>query len=538
MIQEKNILEIKNMSVFFRNSSSYLWTIEDINLKVKKGEILGIIGESGSGKSLLINSILRPFKHRVFMQFYGEVLFDGINLFDLNDLELQKISGKRISMIFQNPQSCLNPHMTLGDQLLEVIKTHDKSTHEISRKRITQILQLVEFDQIDRIFLSYPFEFSGGQLQRFCIAMALVNQPEILLADEPTSSLDICHQHQIITLLKKLNKELNLTIILVTHELSLAYSLCDNLAVMRAGRIIEYNDKKKLFDKPEQDFTKLLVKVFPNIKLTQSELIEKIEKNKLEIQRSNNIVLQLEKVTKIYKKDVGIKEISLKVHEGESLGVLGRSGCGKTTLVKSICRLNSIQDGNLFWNGVDVTKMNSKELIPLRKSVQLVFQNPLLSLNPQFTAFKTLENAVKLGNPTFTKEKILEKIYQLLFLVELTPRILDKYPIEMSGGEQQRLSLARALAQDPKVIVCDEATSSLDAPILYALLKKLKEIQLKLKMSIVFISHNLLLCADFCDRLVIIHDGKLVEETTPQRIFKEQRHNETRKIVEANCLFM
>jgi len=548
-----SFLKIQNLSVDYKMRRETVYAAKKINIEVSKGEILGLVGESGSGKSTVGNAIINLIDEPGKVS-GGSIILDGTDIYE-NPENILKLRGKKIGLIFQDPQTSLNPILTIGEQLIETIQTHLKLNTEEAKNKAINLLKEVGIKDAEARFNNYPHQFSGGMRQRVVISLALCCEPELLIADEPTTALDVSIQSQILDLIKKLTKERNLAVILITHDMGVISETTNRVAVMKNGNLVEIGPTKEILTKPKEIYTKALVSSVPptNKKINRFKIIEKENKNQGE---TNIKILNRWKKKEIADQDLvkvknlsktfddsffvesnknsvmAVDDVSFNIKEGESFGLVGESGSGKSTIAKMIVNLYSPSAGDIDFDNVCITKIkSSKEMMKFRKQIQMIFQDPYSSLNGRLKVKDIVAEPIKLHNPLISSKDIDSYIYDLLESVELTQQSAERYPHEFSGGQRQRISIARALATQPRLLVCDEPTSALDVSIQAQILNLLKDLQEQLNLTILFISHDLPVVRQMCDRIAVLKNGKLCEISKTEELFKNPSHNYTKELL-------
>ena len=558
MISEKEILlEINNLAVSTTEKEKVQNLIKRISFKVKRNEIVGLIGESGSGKSITSLCILGLLEKNKF-NVSGQVLFNGKNILSLDENEMMRIRGSEISMIFQEPMSALNPTMKIGKQLFEIFKAHKKITFEDATKKIKKLIKKVRLDSVEDLLEKYPHQISGGQKQRVMIAMALSCGPKLLIADEPTTALDVTIQKEIIEILKDLQKSENLSILFISHDLKLVSDISDRILIMRRGKIIEQGEKNKIFKYPKENYTKALLSLIINDKRRLKKLptIDSFDKNikqqvetksqrkkRLKSIYSSEPILEIKNLSKFYNtskqlfvKNKGFKalsNISIQLYRGETLGLIGESGSGKTTLSNSILKIHEFDKGEIFFHGKDISKIKKKELLEFRKSIQIVFQDPYASLNPLQNILEIISEPIKFHR-ICSKEKVYEKCKELLYDVGLDDTFLNRYPHELSGGQRQRVCIARSISVNPEVLICDESVSALDVSVQAMVLNLLNMLKEKYNFTYIFISHDLSVVKHMSDKVVVLYNGKIVEYEDADSLFEKPKGSYTKKLIKAS----
>ena len=548
-----SFLKINNLSVNYETRKEVVHAARNVNIEVNKGEILGLVGESGSGKSTVGNAIINLIDEP------GKVSNGSITLGDINLSKdpdnIIKYRGKKIGLIFQDPQTSLNPILTIGEQLIETIQTHLDLSREEAKNRSINLLKEVGIKEAEKRFDNYPHQFSGGMRQRVVISLALCCEPELLIADEPTTALDVSIQSQILKLIKKLTKDRNLAVILITHDMGVISETTNRVAVMKNGNLVEIGATKEILVRPKEDYTKSLVSSVPptNKKISRFKIIDK-EKRKLV---KNNIkildrwtkkeikkqkLVEVKNLSKSFDDNfftensnnsvMAVNDVSFNINEGESFGLVGESGSGKSTIAKMIVNLYKPSSGEIFFDNVCVTKLKKNiEMMKFRKQIQMIFQDPYSSLNGRLKVKDIISEPIKLHNSSISKNDLNNYIIDLLDSVELTQKSAERYPHEFSGGQRQRISIARALATQPRLLVCDEPTSALDVSIQAQILNLLKDLQEQLNLTILFISHDLPVVRQMCDKIGVLRNGKLCEVSNTEELFLKPKHDYTKELL-------
>ncbi|KXX72573.1 ABC transporter ATP-binding protein [Flammeovirga sp. SJP92] len=583
---EKNnadiLLEVKDLSISFDNEERGSSTaVHSINFALETGETLGIVGESGSGKSVTALSLLQLLSDNASIN-SGEILFKSkdkgiINLLALSGNEIRDIRGSEIGMIFQDPMSSLNPVLTCGYQLIETIKIHEKKiTNAAARKKALQAFELAQLKNPKKVFHSYPHQLSGGQKQRVLISIALACNPSLLIADEPTTALDVTSQKGILDLFYQFKETRNTACMFISHDLSTVAQMADKIIVMRKGIIVEYGTVFDVFNNPQHPYTKGLLACRPRIDITLKRLptledfledVSKTGKSKAKfmsvgqalilnaqdeskvIEKQKKIldkppVLEVKNLTAAFpiKKNLWGKEIktftavddiSFQVNEGETLGLVGRSGCGKTTLGRCILRLIEPRDGHVYFEGKDLATIPKKEMNNLRRDIQIIFQNPYTSLNPRTTVGQSIIEPMKVHNILSDDKARKKEAIRLLETVGLSSSYLNRYPHEFSGGQRQRICIARALATKPKFIICDESVSALDVSVQAMVLNLLCDLKEKFNLTYIFISHDLAVVKFIADRILVMEKGKLQEWDLANEVYTNPKAEATKKLIKA-----
>ncbi len=525
-----SLLQIKNLSITFHGrKNDDFHAVNNISLNLEQGEILGIVGESGSGKSVTALSILGLLPYpRASHSEKSSILFNNKELIGLSNKDFQNIRGNKISFIFQEPMSSLNPLHKIGKQIAESLQIHQNLTTKQIKKRTIELLKAVKIPNPEQKINAYPFELSGGQRQRVMIAMAIANNPQILIADEPTTALDVTIQEQIIDLLLELKTKLNMSIIFISHNLRLVHKIADHIAVMYQGKIVEYGNAQQIFSSPKNSYTK---------KLISSNLLLNLQ-NKYD----NDILLKAENISvkfpikrnflgKVTEELKAVNNISFNLKEGETLGIVGESGSGKTTLAMSIVNLVKYS-GNIYLKNNNIySKLNN-----FNKDIQIVFQDPYNSLNPRMNIKEIVGEGLDVHNKNISQKQKDLLINQILKDVGLQENALNKYPHEFSGGQRQRIALARSLILNPKIIILDEPTSALDVTVQFQIIKLLKDLQKKYKLSYIFISHDMHAIKSISHNVIVMQNGMIIEQGITKQIFEDPKHKYTQKLIKASLL--
>lgn len=521
------LLSVKNLDVSFKNGEGeYVPAVSGVSFDLEAGEILGIVGESGSGKSVTALSILKllPYPKAIHSPKSAIYYTEG-DLLTCSEDMLRSIRGKEIAYIFQEPMSSLNPLHTIGQQLIENIKIHSKISNKKAHLKAVSLLKQVEIPNPEERMKAYPYELSGGQRQRVMIAMAISNRPKILIADEPTTALDVTIQMQIIDLLIKLCDEMNMAMVFISHNLRLVANIADKVCVMQAGKIVEQGDVKEVFEHPKHSYTKKLL----NSTMTSSKL--SIQGQQVIMKAENlNVSYPLKKNIwgRVTKSLEALKNVCFSLYKGETLGIVGESGSGKTTLAMCLADLCKY-DGKVFFDG-----MNGNNVLNFHKKIQIVFQDPFNSLNPRMTVGQIVGEGLEVFERKLDKNQKYQRIIKILQDVELTESDFYKYPHEFSGGQRQRIAIARALIVNPEIIILDEPTSALDVTIQKQILTLLLRLQKEKNLSYIFISHDMHAVEVMSDRIAVMKDGEVVEIDSSWKILNEPHHKYTKKLIAAS----
>ncbi len=556
-----NVLEIKNLSLSFGENE----ILKDISFSVPKGKIIGVVGESGSGKSVTSLAIMGLLPKSADISKESKILFQSenetINLLELNSEEKRKFRGNEIGMIFQEPMTSLNPSIRCGEQVEEAIRLHLKLDKKSAKKRVIELFEKVLLPDPERMYSAYPHELSGGQRQRVMIAMAISCNPKVLIADEPTTALDVTVQRTILDLIKKLQAETGLSCIFISHDLGVIAEVCDEVVVMYKGEVVEKGNVKDIFENPKENYTKGLIACRPRLDVRYHELptisdflqnenyqseIYTAEERKLFHEKiySQTPILEVKNLSKYFyskpslfgKTQVSVKavdEVSFKVFPGETLGLVGESGSGKTTLSRTVLLLEKPTTGEIFYRGKDIVKLSKDEIRKLRKEIQIIFQDPYSSLNPRMNVGEILTAPMQVHSIGKNQKERLEKAGGLLEKVGLQPSDLKKYPHEFSGGQRQRIGIARALALNPKFIICDESVSALDVSVQAQVLNLLNDLKEEFGLTYIFISHDLAVVKYMSDQLLVMQHGEQKELGDADEIYAHPKTNYTKELIEA-----
>lgn len=563
------MLNVKNLDIQFLNKEDNTWlkAVNNVSFSIEKGKVLGIVGESGSGKSVTSFSIMRLHDPQS-TKIGGEIDFQQINLLDLSAEAIRKYRGHKIAMIFQEPMTSLNPVFTCGYQVKEAIMLHQKVDKHAAKAQTIALFKEVQLPRPENIFDSYPHQLSGGQKQRVMIAMALSCNPELLIADEPTTALDVTVQKTILELLLKLKTERGMAMIFISHDLAVVREIADEVAVMYKGEIVEQGPAKVLFETPKHPYTKGLLACRPSPQRLLKKLpvvADFLNENKdmavahlLEVNSytpeeiaarrqklySATPLLQVKQLCTWYPISKGlfgkvndyvkaVDDITFDVFPGETLGLVGESGCGKTTLGRSIIRLVEPTSGSILFDGTDMTSLKTAELRKMRRDVQIIFQDPYSSLNPRLTVGNALMEPLQVHQMFDNDEQRKAHVMNLLNRVDLKPEHFNRYPHEFSGGQRQRIVIARALALQPRFIICDESVSALDVSVQAQVLNLLRELQLEFGLTYIFISHDLAVVKHLSDRMIVMNKGKIEEQGFPEDIYNNPQAEYTKKLIAA-----
>jgi peptide/nickel transport system ATP-binding protein len=525
-------------SIGIGNDKDKVNVVDDVSFTIEKGETFVLLGESGSGKSITALSIMRllPSAANIVS---GEVILNGQNLFELPESKMRDIRGAKIGMIFQEPQSSLNPVLTAGQQISETLFRHQKISKLECLKRSVELLDAVGIPEPDRRINEYPHQFSGGMKQRIMIAMALAGEPDLLIADEPTTALDVTIQAQVLALLCQLQKDTGMAILFITHDLGVASEMADHVAVMRAGKIVEAKDKESLFSKPEHPYTLQLFDAIPSWEKRQieSKVIKFQGTDEECLLRVNNLKIHYPIKKGLFKRVVGhvraVDGVTLKLHAGETLALVGESGSGKTTMGKGILRLLQITSGEVLYQNINLSTLDAAALRQKRSEMQIVFQDPYSSMNPRMMIKDIIQEGMLAQGIGETRQDRDQMTEELLEQVGLLPEHQLRYPHEFSGGQRQRVCIARALAVKPKLIICDEPTSALDVSVQAQILALFRKLQKEYQLGYLFITHNISVVEYIADTVAVMYQGKIVEQGDVEQVLIHPKNEYTKELLSA-----
>ncbi|AXT61703.1 ABC transporter ATP-binding protein [Aquimarina sp. AD10] len=558
-MDKTTLLSVQDLCVSFFSDKKENKVLHHISFDIHENEILGVVGESGSGKSVASLAILGLLPQKISKITQGDIIYSNSSILGLTEKQYRSVRGNEIAMIFQEPMSSLNPSMRCGKQVAEILLEHTSLSKTAIKKEVLLLFHKVKLPDPERAYRSYPHQLSGGQKQRIMIAMAIACKPKLLIADEPTTALDVTVQKEIISLLKNLQKEYKMSILFISHDLSLVSEIADNVLVMYQGKMVEYGAANTIFHSPEKDYTKALLNARPTLDVrykklpTITDFLEDQQKSQEVITQetrqdhhkklySTPPLLEVVNIEKTYFSKVGlfgkqefkaVNDVSFKLYEGETLGLVGESGCGKSTLGNTILQLDKATAGQVLYRGNDITQLATSVLRSLRKEIQLIFQDPFASLNPRLTVGKAIMEPMQAHglhtNDILRKEKTIE----LLNRVGLTAEHFERYPHEFSGGQRQRVGIARTIALEPKLIICDESVSALDISVQAQVLNLLNELKEKLGFTYIFISHDLSVVKYMSDQLLVMNNGKIEERGEADNIYNHPQKEYTKKLIEA-----
>jgi peptide/nickel transport system ATP-binding protein len=559
----ESIISVRNLAVEFRTDEGIVKAVKSISFDIPKGKTVGLVGESGSGKSVTSLAIMRLIPNPPGKIAGGEIIYKGKDLLKQSESQMRTIRGADISMIFQEPMTSLNPVFTVGDQISETLMLHQKMSKHDAWEKSMELLKQVGIPNPAERIKSYPHELSGGQRQRVMIAMAIACEPDVLIADEPTTALDVTIQKQILDLLADLQKKYHMSILFITHDLGVIADIADEVVVMYRGDIVEKGSTEAIFTKPQHPYTKGLLACRPSLERNPRRLpvvsdfmtsdgkektfdvdILKQQKKTREVSDKQPILLQIDHVKKHFPLKKGffggvkswvkaVDDVTLTVRKGRTLGLVGESGCGKTTLGRTILRLIEPTEGKIIYNGTDITTLDREAMRAMRRKMQIIFQDPYASLNPRMTIGAALMEPMIIHGLGGGRIDRLEMAGDLMKRVGLDRAMLNRYPHEFSGGQRQRICIARALAVKPEFIICDESVSALDVSIQAQILNLLLDLQEEMGLTYVFISHDLAVVKFISDEVAVMYNGKVVEMNDAVGIYENPQHDYTKKLLSA-----
>ncbi|MFT3733385.1 MAG: ABC transporter ATP-binding protein [Hyphomicrobium sp.] len=523
------LVDVRNLSVAFGEAPNLVQVVNGVSFHIDKGETVALVGESGSGKTVSAMSILRLLPNSASHP-SGEILFEGKDILKMNSAQLRNIRGRRISIIFQEPMTSLNPLHTIEKQVGEIIKLHQLVSEDKVRTRVIELLTKVGIRDPEKRLGAYPHELSGGQRQRVMIAIALANKPDLLIADEPTTALDVTIQAQILELLKSLQQEMGMAMLLITHDLGIVRRMAERVYVMRNGDIVETGSTEEIFTAPKHAYTRHLLDAEPKGLPPAADPTRPVVVETDDLKVWFPIKKGLLQRTVDYVK--AVDGLSMKLRSGETLGVVGESGSGKTTLGLAILRLISSQ-GPIAYVGKRIDALTNKQMRPLRKEMQIVFQDPYGSLSPRLTVGQIIEEGLLIQNPELDEDERRERVGAELKEVGLDPSSQDRYPHEFSGGQRQRIAIARAMVLQPKFVMLDEPTSALDMSVQAQIVELLRKLQARHGLAYLFISHDLKVVRALCNYVIVMKNGKVVEEGPARDIFEKPQDEYTKALLAA-----
>ena len=536
-MNDQILLSIKDLTVKIGDQI----ILSNVSFEIKKNEVLGLVGESGSGKSFTALSVLNLINIKN-LKSEGEIIFNGNNLNTLSNKDYQKIRGKEISIIFQEPMSSLNPSMKCGDQISEILTTHEKINTKIAKKKSLELIKKVQLKNPELVFEKYPHQLSGGQQQRIMIAIAIACKPKLLIADEPTTSLDSLVKNDIIALIKSLQNEYEMSVLFISHDLKLVSKFVDNLIILKKGLVVEYGNSYEIFNSPKERYTQHLINSSPpknnrpnrliTYKTSKNKIISKVERESAHLKiYSKKPVLKINRLAVSYENQKILNDISFDLYKGETLGIVGESGSGKSTIAKSILGLIKIDDGEVFFKNKNIKQIPNSVF---RKKIQLIFQDPYSSLNSEMSIGNSIIEPMISHQVFNSKNEMKFRAVELLNQVGLSESDYNKFPNQFSGGQRQRIVIARALALNPEIIICDESVSALDVSIQAQILNLLSDLKEKYHFTFIFISHDISVIKYFTDRLIILKKGEIIELNETDFLFQHPENNYTKSLLKAS----
>jgi len=522
------LLEVSGLTVAFKEEK----VVNDISFDIYKGETFALVGESGSGKSITALSVLRLLPSNAIVS-ATQIKLDNNSLLSIAENDFCKIRGKRIGLIFQDPMSSLNPVVTIGEQIAEVMQIHFNLSKTETRDAVFELLQQVEIPEPERRINEYPHQLSGGQRQRVMIAIALAGKPDLLIADEPTTALDVTIQAQILQLLKNIQQKTGMALWLISHDLALVSNMADRIAVMQQGKIVETNTTAEFFKQAQHPYSLKLLAALPSM----DSCINKVTETADKILQVDDFKVYYPIRKGFFKRIVdhvrAVDGVSFQLQQGKTLALVGESGCGKTTLGKGLINLIPCAEGTVIFDGVELSTLNAENLRNKRSEIQIIFQDPFSSMNPRMLVGEIIEEGIKSLHPEIGSADRQQRVATLLDQVELPQSSAMRYPHEFSGGQRQRICIARALAVEPKLIICDEPTSALDVSVQAQIIKLLKNLQKTKGISYLFITHDLAVVAEIADEVAVMYQGKIIEQGAVKQVLTSPSHTYTQTLLDA-----
>jgi peptide/nickel transport system ATP-binding protein len=531
------ILEVANLNVKFSTPDGEVHAVKDASFTINEAECLGVVGESGSGKSQMFMATIGLLSSNG--KATGSVKYRGQEILGIAQNRLNKLRGSKITMIFQDPLTSLTPHMTAGAQIIEALRVHSGLPRDEAEKRAIEVLELVRIPEARRRMKQYPHELSGGMRQRVMIAMATACGPDLLIADEPTTALDVTVQAQILEIMRDLKVELKTAIVLVSHDMGVIAGVADRVAVMRHGEIVESGPVDDIFYKPRHDYTRMLLDSMPRLDRPDREghaHVPALKNDKPLLEVDDLKVYFPVRGTGLFAKSRPLRAVdgvSFTLREGETLGIVGESGCGKSTLARAVLKLLPKTEGTVVWMTRDLSQISARDQRHLRKELQIVFQDPLASLDPRMTIGESIAEPLKTLQSELSRDEIMRRVRKIMEQVGLEPGWINRYPHEFSGGQNQRVGIARAMIVEPKLVICDEAVSALDVSIQAQIIDLIVKLQTDFGMSMIFISHDLSVVRQISHRVMVLYLGRVVEFADRETIYKDARHPYTKALISA-----
>ncbi|ELV8725955.1 ABC transporter ATP-binding protein [Vibrio fluvialis] len=525
------LLQVRNLSVSFQTNDGVVNAVNNVNFELNVGETLAIVGESGSGKSVSTNALMQLLPNNARIDAQSSIVFEGEELLEKSEVQMRRVRGDRIGMIFQEPMTSLNPYLRVGIQVAEAMMCHRKVSMAQAKQRVLELFELVHLPNPQQAYSKYPHEFSGGQLQRIMIAMALINEPDILIADEPTTALDVTVQAEVLKLIKEIQSKMGMAILFITHDLGVVRYVADRVLVMCKGDVVEEGDSQELFTNAKHDYTRMLINAIPKGSK------DPVDANAPALLKASDIRVKfLIKPHFIASRNQyfeAVKGISLELKQGETLGIVGESGSGKSTLGRALIGLLP-STGEIEFKGMDYRKLSEVQRLTLKKDIQMVFQDPYGSLSPRMTVGEIITEGLLVHQPHISKAERLQRARKALEEVRLDASAINRYPHEFSGGQRQRIAIARALILEPSFILLDEPTSALDRSVQLTVIDLLKDIQQRRNIGFLFISHDLSVVKALSDRVMVMQKGEVMEQGSAEDIFHRPQHDYTKKLIAAS----
>ena len=529
MTDKKPVLSVENLTVKLPDHADRLNAIEEVSFDVRPNEILCVVGESGSGKSVTAHTVMGLLPPKQLKPTAGRILLQDENLFEKSELELREMRGAKMSMIFQEPMTALNPVVTVGDQIEEVLRIHRPSNPKERARLCNEVMEAVNLPEPEKLRKSYPHQLSGGQRQRIMIAAALILEPFLLIADEPTTALDVTTQAQILRLIRDIQAKHDTGVLFITHDFGVVAEIADRVVVMQDGRIIEVGETHELLRNPQESYTRMLISAVPS-------LTPKARNNS----KDSNVVLSTQSLSKIYggksffhktREVNAAQNVNIEIRKGETLGIVGESGSGKSTVARCIVRLINPTSGEIYIDDDEIAELPESSLRQHRRRVQIIFQDPYRSLNPRRTVGQSIvEGPMNYG---LDKDSAWTRATELLKLVDIDSKAIDRFPHQFSGGQRQRICIARALAMEPEVLIADEAVSALDVSVQSQVLDLLDDVRNKFDLAMLFITHDLRVASQICDNVAVMCKGMVVEQGKSSEVFKNPKHSYTQELFNA-----
>ena len=529
MTDKKPVLSVENLTVKLPDHADRSNAIEEVSFDVRTNEILCVVGESGSGKSVTAHTVMGLLPPKQLKPTAGRILLQDENLFEKSELELREMRGAKMSMIFQEPMTALNPVVTVGDQIEEVLRIHRTSNPKERARRCNEVMEAVNLPEPEKLRKSYPHQLSGGQRQRIMIAAALILEPFLLIADEPTTALDVTTQAQILRLIRDIQAKHDTGVLFITHDFGVVAEIADRVVVMQDGRIVEVGETHELLRNPQESYTRMLISAVPS-------LTPKARNNS----KDSNVVLSTQSLSKIYggksffrktREVNAAQDVNIEIRKGETLGIVGESGSGKSTVARCIVRLINPTSGEIYIDDDEIAELPESSLRQHRRRVQIIFQDPYRSLNPRRTVGQSIvEGPMNYG---LDKDSAWTRATELLKLVDIDSKAIDRFPHQFSGGQRQRICIARALAMEPEVLIADEAVSALDVSVQSQVLDLLDDVRKKFDLAMLFITHDLRVASQICDNVAVMCKGMVVEQGKSSEVFKNPKHSYTQELFNA-----